>query len=50
MITGDNIIASRVMVMFGLRFSWMMLVMTFLFASFAAGLSGWAGYLLRSNK
>ena len=49
-ITGDNIIASRVAVMFGVRFSWMMMVMTFLFAAVAAGLSGWAGYLIRPDK
>ncbi|MBN2246132.1 MAG: hypothetical protein JW755_09835 [Candidatus Aminicenantes bacterium] len=49
-VMGENIIASRVAVMFGFRYSWMMLVMTSLFAVLVAGLSGWAGYLLRSNK
>jgi hypothetical protein len=49
LIIGGDIIASRVAVMFGLRFSWMMLVVTALFAVVVAGLSGWAGYLFRSG-
>jgi hypothetical protein len=47
LITGGDIITSRVAVMFGVKYSWMMLVITFLFAAVAAGLSGLAGYLLR---
>lgn len=50
LITGSDIIASRVAVMFGLKYSWMMLVITFLFAAVTACLSGWAGYLLRSVR
>jgi len=50
LITGSDIIASRIAVMFGLKYSWMMLVITFLVAAAAAGLSGWAGYLLRSIR
>ena len=50
LITGSDIITSRVAVMFGLKYSWMMLVITFLFAAAAAGLSGLAGYLLRFSR
>ncbi len=50
LITGGDIIATRIAVMFGLKYSWMMLVMTLLFAALVTGLSGWAGYLLRSDK
>lgn len=51
LITGGDINASRIAVMFGLKYSWMMLVITFLFAAITAALSGLAGYLIRSiNK
>jgi hypothetical protein len=48
LLTGSKIIAGRMAVMFSIKYSWLMLLLTAVFAAVVGGLSGWAGYLFKS--
>jgi len=47
-LTGSGLIATRMAGMFGLGSSWLMVLATGLIAAVAAGVSGYAGYAVRS--
>jgi hypothetical protein len=47
-LTGSGLIASRMASMFGLGKSWLMVPVTTLIAAIAAGISGYAGYTVRT--
>jgi hypothetical protein len=47
-LTGSGLIATRMARMFGLGRPWLMIVTTALIAAIAAGISGYAGYAVRT--
>jgi len=47
-LAGSGLIAARMVRMFGLGRSWLMIVATALVAAVAAGISGYAGYAVRA--
>ena len=48
LVTGSEIIAGRIAVMFSVKYSGLLLLLTAIFAAVVAGISGWAGHFFRS--
>ena len=48
LLTGSEIIAGRIAVMFSVKQSWLLLLLSTVFAAVVAGISGWAGFMFKS--